>query len=488
MIRTITSVLLPFLFVLVAASQEKKARENVPGQEALQKAEKSIKEIFKAEYAKKKAADQIDLAKKLLAQSVETNDDLAAKFVLLREARDLASKAGDVELAIKAVDEMSRRFAVSALENKQTALDLAEKSSVAVPINKSVVEHALDCVDLAVSDDNYDLAEKFLKIAQSAGAKSKMTGLNNILTNRTLEVDSIRKEFDKVKLDLKTLESKPDDPDASQSVGKFLCFHKGDWSAGLPRLAKCGDAKLKALAGKDLAAPKEASERVEVGDGWWDLGESLDRTAQTELRLRAFFWYKQAIDDLKGLTKTRVEKRIADMEKVAALRKHETISPWTVLFRSSDPKNWNKNLKGKEDFAVPLKTAPEEMKYLKMTEMKKNRYVIIELTKERLDQQYESDGYGWQGKNFFDWDAYHLGIYSLEWNTMNRGDVILASPEFFQGYRGWGFGSRNLVNKSQGYTWGGDVLAGTMVFEISVKTMELSAEESKHLLKKKKGK
>ena len=52
-----------------------------------------IKQIFASDYAAAKTAEgKADLLKKLLAQAENTNDDPAAKYVLLCEARDLAAK------------------------------------------------------------------------------------------------------------------------------------------------------------------------------------------------------------------------------------------------------------------------------------------------------------------------------------------------------------------------------------------------------------
>lgn len=56
---------------------------------------KQIKDLFKEEYAKRGAAEQAALGQKLLQKGIETNDDAASKFVLLKEARDVASGAGE---------------------------------------------------------------------------------------------------------------------------------------------------------------------------------------------------------------------------------------------------------------------------------------------------------------------------------------------------------------------------------------------------------
>jgi len=76
-------------------------------------------------------------------------------------------------------------------------------------------------------------------------------------------------EFERAKQANTTLAKKPDDPEANFTAGKYLCLVKGDWDKGLPLLAKGSDAKLKELAQKELAGPKDAAEQAAVGDGWW---------------------------------------------------------------------------------------------------------------------------------------------------------------------------------------------------------------------------
>ena len=176
MARTILIIILVCSTVVVGLGQDKKGSMKfpVPDREAQAKAEKTIKEIFKDEYAKKKPAEKIELANKLLQQGAETNDDPAAKYILFREARDLASKSGDVALALKAVDELVMQFELSPVEEKFTTLDVLERASTTSAANKSIFEVMMAFVEERLRADDYDLAMKSLKIAQSAAAKTRI--------------------------------------------------------------------------------------------------------------------------------------------------------------------------------------------------------------------------------------------------------------------------------------------------------------------------
>ena len=80
--------------------------------------EKIVKSLFKAEFAKTKAADRAALAAKLLEQAGGSKDDLTAKYVLLREARDVAAKGGDHDVYLKAADEMAASYKISVAEDR----------------------------------------------------------------------------------------------------------------------------------------------------------------------------------------------------------------------------------------------------------------------------------------------------------------------------------------------------------------------------------
>src|SRR5262249_48069636 len=49
--------------------------------------------------------------------------------------------------------------------------------------------------------------------------------------------------------------------------------------------------------------------------GWYDLAGKED--PKTNIQLRAYRWYKEALPELTGLNKTKVEKRIVELDKIA---------------------------------------------------------------------------------------------------------------------------------------------------------------------------
>jgi hypothetical protein len=94
----------------------------VPGAAAQQDAVKLIRDLFKADYAKRTPADVQALAVKLLQQGRETKDDPVGQFVLLQQARELAVQAGDLATALAAVDEAAKAYDVDSLSLKIQSL------------------------------------------------------------------------------------------------------------------------------------------------------------------------------------------------------------------------------------------------------------------------------------------------------------------------------------------------------------------------------
>src|ERR1700734_3088794 len=97
----------------------------VPDAAAQRNAEKLIKDLFKAEYERKRPEDRRALAKKLLQQARDTSDDPGMRYVLFREAWSLAAEGADADTALVAVEEAAAIFALDEMDLEIRALDKA---------------------------------------------------------------------------------------------------------------------------------------------------------------------------------------------------------------------------------------------------------------------------------------------------------------------------------------------------------------------------
>jgi serine/threonine protein kinase len=283
-------------------------------------AEKLIKENFKAEYAKKKPAELAEFAVKLLQEGIDTKDNPAARYVLFREARDVAVQGSDLETALRAIDEMDKAYAISATTMKIDALDKAGRvPGISAPVIRGILENALGLADELIEADEYDAALNALSVARGAALRTSNLVANQI-SLRSREVAEMQKEYGAARAAADTLVKlgMPDDPDANYRWGRFLALYKGAWSNGLPHLAQGSDAKWKALAEKEAKATDSAA-RLELGNTYWDMAEAeKSLVPKKQLYIHAKDCYDKAQGELSGLSKTTVERRLKTIESMLA--------------------------------------------------------------------------------------------------------------------------------------------------------------------------
>ena len=100
------SFLLLVALMMAQVGTEKSNRLPIPDAAAQASAEKTIRQIFKDGYAKTKPADQAELGSALFDLAEKTKDDPTSRYVLLRQAIDMAARGGNLAAATKAIDEL----------------------------------------------------------------------------------------------------------------------------------------------------------------------------------------------------------------------------------------------------------------------------------------------------------------------------------------------------------------------------------------------
>lgn len=284
----------------------------VPDAAALRESEKLVRELFKEDYAKKAAADKVTLARKLIDLAGQSRDDPSGRFVLLREARDLAGAGGNLGVALQAVDELAKEFEVNAAAMKGAALVAAGQGLTAPDEIKAAAVRVLSYADEAIASEDFDGAQKAAAAAAAMARKSKDVALASKADAKVKEVEEAKDRVEKLKKAHETLARNPNDPDACLAIGQYQCVVRGDWASGLALLARGSNPALKELARKELGAPSEPAAQVAMGDEWWDSGDGA--LGKDENRKRAGYWYRMALPKLAGFTKTKVERRLAEAE------------------------------------------------------------------------------------------------------------------------------------------------------------------------------
>lgn len=295
-------------------------RQSIPDTQAQKTAEKLVKDVFAAEYAKTGADDRRALAAELVRQS-DSDNDTASRYVLLREARDIAVGAGDFATAAQAIDAMADSFdGIDAVDMKLAALLQSSKAANG-PGAEQCVEVLMDLSDEALEREDIEAAAKVMKQGEALLRKAKHPKLTADLHNRSKELRDIQTRYRDLGAQRQKLATTPDDPAANLTVGQFRCFVAGNWAEGLPLLAKGSDEALKSLAGADLSEPDEPTGQLDVADKWWALAEKQSALSKALVRDRAVQWYQRALPELDGLKRTAIEKRIAQAESTDTSKK-----------------------------------------------------------------------------------------------------------------------------------------------------------------------
>lgn len=283
----------------------------VPSDAAQQEAWKLIRDVLGAEYdAAKTLTQKQALAKKLLQQATESAGRPAVHFVLLREARDVATEGADGQTAFQAIEQMAGAFQIDARAMKAVALDKFVKMARMPEQYQSIMEQAAGLIEQAVAADEYETATRLGEVVLTAARALKAAALARRVSARLKEIETFAAAYAGLSESRAKLQQAPSDPDANLALGRYYCLTKGDWAKGLPMLKLGSDPALQRLAQADLEAADAAVGQLAAAEGWWELAEEQEGPVGEEVRLRAGYWYTRAGPNLAGLEKAAVEKKL----------------------------------------------------------------------------------------------------------------------------------------------------------------------------------
>ncbi len=311
---------------LPAAGQADDARAPVPERALQAQAERTIKGLFGDQYSKKGVDDRQALAKALLECAEETEDDPAARYILFREAKDIAARSGELDVAVKATERLTECYRLPAIDMKLGTLKAVSRSVRSSAGKKALTEAYLKLVDEAVANDAYKDAAAAARVAVGLARSARNGQLLADARAKVKEADELARSYKLAMTARDALQQDPDSPEANLVAGRFLCFVKGAWDQGLPLLAKGSDAGLKALAEEELAEAPASAARVSIADGWWAKAEELKGVRRGRLRERALHHYRLSLPDLKGLTRMKVMERVGGSPKGSPTEKPKGVA------------------------------------------------------------------------------------------------------------------------------------------------------------------
>ena len=295
------------------------ARQPLPDQAAQAQAHRMLKEAFAAEFRRTTPEGRKALAAELLRQVREEENDAAARYVMLREARDLAAAAGDYDAAMDAVDLAAESFQVDAPAMKLEALTKTARTPQDPDEAATLVRALLKVAEESMGGGDLQEPARIIGLAEPLLRRAENEELAAEVQRRKRELRDLQAEYKRLPQVMITLKKDPGDPAANLTLGKYLSLVLGDWERGLRHLAQGSDAVLRAIALRDvqsqIAAQRPgADDMAALADEWWTLGEKERGRSQSQLRARAGYWYERALPDLEGLKRTLAEKRLEALD------------------------------------------------------------------------------------------------------------------------------------------------------------------------------
>jgi hypothetical protein len=338
-------------------------RAAIPGADAIAAADKVVKELYKAEYAKKGLPDMAALARLLINEADQSVGDPAALYLLLREARDLGAAGGEVDAAMIACRRLRNEFALNIVETRdaeRNTLFTALRAMAALPpqttsqaSNRRAVDLALMQAERDFASDNYAYAMQGIQLAMPLCRRTADPDLYDRCNFRLITISNVAAEYEKTRESIIALKANPNDPAICLAIGRFYTLLARRPELGLPYLVKGADPLLKTAAEKELLAPTGVAEQLALGDAWAEAAKAQPTAGPVKdaLQRLALHWYDQAARQDNGLSKVAAAKRATDLrlmrlQRGGLLGEYFTGTFSSLNFTRIDPRveyNWKTN-------------------------------------------------------------------------------------------------------------------------------------------------
>jgi formylglycine-generating enzyme required for sulfatase activity len=213
---------------------------------------------------------------------------------------------------------MAQTFVIDTLAMKSEMLaGLADKAGA--DGRAELADAAIELISKAIEAENFDAAKEPARVADILAGKVHDRDLTQRVRAVQKELADNVRAAEAVQAARETLKDRPADRDANLALGQYQCFVRNQWKEGLKRLAAGADEELKTVAQRDIDSRQaNRDESVELADAWWNLSRKAGGKNREGMTLRAGAWYRQATEEglSAGMLRTRVEKRLAEVEKL----------------------------------------------------------------------------------------------------------------------------------------------------------------------------
>lgn len=306
------------------APTEPEPRRAVPEAAALERSEHALRGQFRSDFAARSPTERDAFAKRLVEIAGQTNDDPAARYVMLKDGMELAAGAADVRTAVKTARQLARDYDVNELETRLAAVQSLRRSVRTPQAAEELLDADLDLCADAIAQQRLTVAQKALGEAEAVASMARDTEARNRVHVEAGRVREAQQEEHLEQVARQKLAADPADPEANVAVGRAMCFFRNDWADGLKLLSHSKDPSLKEAVRFEQATPDSPQERVQAADAWWKV---IDKSGipRTLAQRRAMYWYRMALPDLSGLEQSIVRKRLTEARAAAGVKAIDSI-------------------------------------------------------------------------------------------------------------------------------------------------------------------
>lgn len=149
-------------------------RSPLPDAAGQRAALKTVDDVYADEFKKAKGPDQRSaLARKLLAAGIDTQNDPAEKYILLKKSVELAVQAGDFATARTASRALGAAYEIDSIKATADLLASMAKSARTPKQQLEYVDNAESIIDDALAANQYDIAKQSAVVAVAAARRSE---------------------------------------------------------------------------------------------------------------------------------------------------------------------------------------------------------------------------------------------------------------------------------------------------------------------------
>lgn len=294
------------------------SQKPIPQENLLEAASKSVESLFAGQQQSAKLPHQkAALVRTLLTTAAMTVDDVAAQYILFQKAIQIASEVGDIPLAFQAIEKLDANFEGTApLKSKANLCKRASTTTFPLTTSKEISKRIVKCITEAVDAESFDDAVTFLDAGMSVARRQNASSLIAELEVLNNDVKLLADQFAEYADANKKIQEGVESKELHKVLGTYLSLRQYDWINGEKHLAICEDGILRPLIVREIEPPTETSAQIQLADDWWQISESYSGAERMQARASAAFWYQKVLVSVEGLTKRKIQARLATVSTI----------------------------------------------------------------------------------------------------------------------------------------------------------------------------